>query len=522
MSDPRNLLSNFFGSRRNDAITRNPDEDVAPSPAPPPPPIDSLQSVGRDAEDLRERVSQIWTRLDDLQSIKDEFEGLSTPLGTFISEFSGSKRKIAEMNAVLAREEELRLTSRAELVSAERNAAQLAHEMRLLSGKLQEKEALAEQSQATIAHYRALLEEKTTLHDSIDKELFASSEKLRSLSIENNSLKQELSSITRASDAQARQLREVSERAEIQNEENARLLHTVEALSIKTADQQSRLDDMSQKFHLEQVDLSQLQAKLLGEQHALQKAIELRETERSGFQKEISSLLLRVDTMTNRLAATEKLLSHVRLQATEQTEAFREAEKTAKEAVSAKSEAERLLELTRDQHARQTTALQEAQQLANELKDKLDTLTKAAAAKDVLVETSVSKAASLEARLDQITQRYESERTSSEAAFRRTLEELQNERAERLLLQGALDIARSGRSKLLSDISALKRKVTGNHPDPTAKTTGEAGQGESGGSVSDNVRAFKSLDREDEKRAGTGDRGGAWNGDSEEAVGARK
>jgi crescentin len=533
MSDPRHLLSNFFAPRRSDVAPLDPEPEIRmprvaeepaapPSPAPAAPaPVDSLQSIGRDAEELRERVAHIGSRLDDLQSIRDDFERLSAPLETFISEFSGSKRKIAEMNAVLAREEELLHSSRSDLVTAERSATQLTHEMRLMSGKLQEKEALSEQSQATIEHYRALLEEKTAVHNSIDRELFSSNERLRSLSIENNGLKQELSALTRSSDSQSRQLREVLERSEIQGDENARLLQTVEALSARTTDLQSRLEDVTQKLHSEQKELSILQAKLLAEHQGAQKANESRDADRSSFQKEISSLQLRVETTANRLAATEKLLAHVRSQSTEQTEVFREAEKIAKDAVAARIEAERALSLSQETQSRQTSALQEAQQLINDLRDKYEALSKTAAAKDVLVETSSAKAASLEARLEQIMQRYESERASSETAFRRTLEELQNERAERLLLQGALDIARSGRSKLLSDISALKRKTAGSNPDPASKTTGEPGQIENGGSVLDNVRAFKTLDREDEKRAGS-DRGGAWNGDPEEAVGARK
>ena len=44
-----------------------------------------------------------------------------------------------------------------------------------------------------------------------------------------------------------------------------------------------------------------------------------------------------------------------------------------------------------------------------------------------------------------------------EATNRRLIEELQSEKAERSLAQGALDIARNSRSKLLTQYTALKR-----------------------------------------------------------------
>ena len=56
-----------------------------------------------------------------------------------------------------------------------------------------------------------------------------------------------------------------------------------------------------------------------------------------------------------------------------------------------------------------------------------------------------------------LTQRFEQDRLALEAVNRRLIEELQNEKAERTLAQGALDIARESRAALQRQNESLKR-----------------------------------------------------------------
>ena len=122
-------------------------------------------------------------------------------------------------------------------------------------------------------------------------------------------------------------------------------------------------------------------------------------------------------------------------------------------------------------------------------------LTKALAAKDSVVEGANRKANTLASRLDLLTSRAEQERINLEGTNRRLIEELQAEKAERSLAQGALDIARNSRTKLLSQYSALKRQQAGAQPLPGDEGRVDADQTRSEFS---NVRAFKSGERDAE------------------------
>ena len=101
----------------------------------------------------------------------------------------------------------------------------------------------------------------------------------------------------------------------------------------------------------------------------------------------------------------------------------------------------------------------ELQRSRIELQERVEMLDKAIAAKDFQIESADNKVASLSERIDQITKRFDQERNTLEAANRRLTEELQNEKAERSLIQGALEIARESRTKIQKKYISLRKKT---------------------------------------------------------------
>ena len=86
-----------------------------------------------------------------------------------------------------------------------------------------------------------------------------------------------------------------------------------------------------------------------------------------------------------------------------------------------------------------------------------DMLTKAIAAKDAQINNLQSKATSFENRFSGLLQTQENDKLQQEAAKRKLLEQLESERAERALAQGALTIARASREKMSAQIEFMKR-----------------------------------------------------------------
>ena len=216
--------------------------------------------------------------------------------------------------------------------------------------------------------------------------------------------------------------------------------------------------DLEPQIQAGRQEVSLLQTKLSTEQLLRQKADVTREAERSAQEREISSLSMKVEGLNAHIQTTEKILANLREQLREKTEALRGAERALKDAVSEKSISDRRLEASQEVAGRQLAQITEAQRLSADNKDRGDMLSKALSAKEALLDSANRKIANLTGRIEQINTRFEQERASFEAANRRLIEELQSEKAERSLAQGALDIARNSRSKLLTQYTALKRQ----------------------------------------------------------------
>src|SRR5215216_5227253 len=156
---------------------------------------------------------------------------------------------------------------------------------------------------------------------------------------------------------------------------------------------------------------------------------------------------------------------------------LRGVERVLKETSMEKNTLERRLDATQQEVEREVATVNELQRSRVELQERIEMMNKAIAAKDFQIESSDNKLASLAERMDQLTKRFEQERGALEAANRRLTEELQNEKSERTLIQGALEIARESRIKMQKKYIALRKKTrldAGEDDDPTLFDVEEA------------------------------------------------
>ena len=198
---------------------------------------------------------------------------------------------------------------------------------------------------------------------------------------------------------------------------------------------------------------------------------------------------MKMEGLNSRLAATDKILAHTRDQLRDKNEALRGVERVLKDTAIEKNTLERRLEATQQEVDRQVALVNELQRSRIELQERVEMLNKAIAAKDFQIESSDNKVASLAERIDQLTKRFEQDRNTLETANRRLTEELQNEKAERSLIQGALEIARESRIKIQKKYISLRKKTRLDAAEDDA-TLFEEGPAES------NVRPIKSSDAE--------------------------
>jgi crescentin len=208
------------------------------------------------------------------------------------------------------------------------------------------------------------------------------------------------------------------------------------------------------------------------------------ELEVSAFRSERSGLMMKFDALGHRAATSDQILAQVRQQLREKDEAHRANERMLKEAVLARAAAERRLENYQADMERQSERFLELQRAKDDLASRCDMLAKAIAAKDAANEIAANRNAALSDRIEQLIAKHEATRAELELSNRRLAEDLENEKSERTLLQGALEIARESRAALQKQHDALKRSGRGmRHAD------GSAGE-EAGREGTSNVHAF--------------------------------
>lgn len=416
-----------------------------------------LDTVGQQSEQVRERINSLSIRLDDLKSLADEFGNIVQPVHDFVAQHGLTQAKLMETDALLSREREVSAQSRIELNELLNSSARLSGDLAAAVADLRASEERSREQEAGLTQSRLRIDDQTAIIDNLEKQLDAESERARSITDDNQGLRAEIESLEQYRSRAETDLAEAREQIGIAKDENTRLQQLAETLAQRMSGLKGQLLELEPQIQAGRQEISLLQTKLSTEQLARQKAEVTREAERSAQDAEISALSMKGEGLNAHIQTTDKILANLRDQLREKTDALRATERTLKDTLSEKGISDRRLEASQEVTARQLAQINETQRVAADLKDRAEMLTKALGAKEALLDSANRKTASLGSRIEQINLRFEQERASFEAANRRLIEELQSERAERSLAQGALDIARNSRSKLLTQYTALKR-----------------------------------------------------------------
>jgi crescentin len=445
-----------------------------------------LDALGQQSENVRDRVNRMAARLDELRSLSTEFGLIVSPLNDFVDQHAASRARLMEVEALLARERELGAGVRAELGALQLTSAKTFGDFQDSLSALSEREETVRRQDVQLTELRIRNADLKSHADSLDARLFAEADRAKALADDNAALRGELATAEEARVTSERSLAETRETLELTQAEASRLQALVESLSLKIAGLNRAVAELEPQLQMARSTAALTQGKYAVEQAARQKSEAARDVERAAHEMELASQAMKIDGLNAHVANTDRLIMHLRDQLHDKSEAFRAAEKTLRDAMADKVSLERRLDSALEASARTTAQLGDAQRSSAEHLSRADMLAKALAAKDGALDAANRKAASLLDRIESINARFALERSEFETTHRRTIEELQNERAERSLAHGALDIARRSRSSLLAQYTELKRRTGAADTRPN----GDSSEPEAGRNPDSNVMAF--------------------------------
>lgn len=421
----------------------------------------SLDAIGQRDEVVRQRITAMIDRLDDLRTLQEDFSSILEPLTHISNELPRASMRIAELESSLSAERQSASTSRQEAAELTRRLALLGNELSDANDRANRALGDLKEREAAVEEQRVSLRDRTLSAENLERQLFAETEQNKALIGENKALRIEAQAADSALSRSEHELLAARERIGILDQDNLRLQQMSETQGVRLAELGARCAELDNASDTDRQRLHVLESQLTALTAERERTDAQHEVEISATRSERAGLTIKLEAATNRLASTEQLLVQARNQLREKDEAFRFTDRNLKEANIARATAERRLDSLQADIGRQTERLLDLQRGRSELEARCEMLNKALAAKDAAHEQANGRVASLAERLDQLTFKHESTRSELETINRRLAEDLENERSERALLQGALDIARESRSTLQKQHDALKRSGRG-------------------------------------------------------------
>ncbi|WP_224000700.1 hypothetical protein [Aureimonas sp. SA4125] len=422
-------------------------------------PAKLLDSLGQRNEMLRVRFSQMVDRLEDLKSLSEDFSMIVEPIEAIAEELPHAKARVMETEALLSREIEANQNLRREVDALTSELSATSGELTSYTTRARKLEAECHEMTGTVDEQRALLREQAQLLDNIERQLAVEAEQHSSVAAELALQRAEREATEQSLQRAQSELQRESEQHSIFERECRRLHQLVGEQSERIVGLEARANELAEQRERQKGVFAALEVRLQEAELACQKAEEEHESIVGQLTAERTSLTLKVDAAAARLASTEHILANLRSQFRDKDEALRITERSLKDALLERIAADRRLEAMRNELVHQSAQVSEIHRLRQEADERNEMLTKTLAAKDVALENSLAKAVSLGDRLETLTRRNENDRVKQEAATRRLIEELESERAERTLAQGALEIARENRVALQRQNEILKRSV---------------------------------------------------------------
>jgi crescentin len=421
----------------------------------------TLGAIGMEDELIRSRISHMVERLEDVATLKSDFAALLEPIAAFGAEYPQLRAKLLETEAMLAREREGHASLGQQIRTIRSENVKLQDQLSALNAHNQELSARTKEQEAALMAVRRDLREKEVLAADLERQVKGEAERANALVDENAALRKE----AQASDAvlarYERELADARQSIEMLDHDNRTLRTASNEQATRLAALDSAHTDREHELEAARQQVADLETKLKAEQTLRHRLEAVGESERATARNNIANLEMKVQGLTSRLGVTEKLLNSTRDQLREKTEELKTAERTVREAIIGKSNLERRLEALQAEVSQTAAAAEAAQRARAELADRAEELAKGLEARETSISRLEHRGQMLLDRIDQLTADFGAERQGFEARIATLSEELQREKSERAIAQGALEMARRSRVEIHREFLKIKKMRSG-------------------------------------------------------------
>jgi crescentin len=413
--------------------------------------------MGRLGEKVGEQMAYLASRLNEMQSLRDDFASIVQPISSFVRTHEEAQTRVLELQALLEKERADLKELRRELAEERNVSARVRGDLAVALKQLGSLEEAASSTEERIQTLQDAVDEHRSNAAYLAQQLAAQSDRNEALTLLVDTHGTALAAAEQKLAAEQARASDLADSKETITAELARLQDAVEQLSPQVQSARRRIAELEAQVSDASLVIGSLESKLATERDLRSSLEQTRAQETAAWDTEHGTLTRQLESLGTRHTTTTRLLEQARQFGREKSEELLRAEKLAKDALEAKAAAERRLALMQDEARQSKAEFTTAEGKLRDVGARCDMLERAMVAKDAQIEQANSRAAALSEQIAAITSRFEQEHATLENANRKLIEQWQNEKAERALVQGALSIARSSREKLLDQISTLKK-----------------------------------------------------------------
>jgi crescentin len=413
--------------------------------------------VGSDNEELRNLMLDTGRRIGALDDLRETFDRLAGPIDQTLRALERETSDNVSLRGTL---DELRSsyeTLRAEFKELSRKFAAKETE----SERLRHELSLSQQSVAGLeARKIELLNElepaRTKLSE-LDSQLAREVATTRMLTDH----KQSLSDHAAASDKRIAELEgaigSAREKLVLWEDENRSLQASLDQIVGENSRLSRRLTESEAALEKARLQLEQMKTALNTAESDRSKLGTAIDEANDRRQVETNTLSTRLEAMSSRTLAAEKLLAEVRQSLLSRTEENSAAERKVVEATIARNLTDKKLELLQNNLQVKERQLQELEQSRAKLVERTNTLLKTVKMRDTVLARAEERIQALSERVNQLESDADTTRSKSEESIEEFKSQLQHERLERTVAEGALRKARISYAELQRDLDDYVR-----------------------------------------------------------------
>jgi crescentin len=271
-----------------------------------------LDSVGQKNELIRVRFANMIDRLEEIRSLKEDFALLNEPVHELIGAYSHIRSRLLEIETVLRQERDTGAALRRELSELSASHARQTDDLTSTTSQLRKVEARARDQDSMIEDLRLVVKDREAGLANLENQLAIETERARSITEENQALRLEAQESDQAVARAERELIGLRERNGLLDHEVKRLQKVAEEQNYRLSSVSTRHGELETQFEAARQRVSELESKLMAEQVARQRVETQIESERSAHQADLSALDMKMEGLSSRLSATDKILAHTR------------------------------------------------------------------------------------------------------------------------------------------------------------------------------------------------------------------